>query len=113
GETKFLARIPDAIDWLESVRLPADVLKAAGNGRGEFPTFLEVGTNQPLFVHRTGSNVVNGHYFVDADPKNTIGHYSSFRAIDIAGLRKRYAEAKALSPAEAMKDSPLLRGAGS
>lgn len=111
GETKFLARIPEAIDWLESVRLPAEVLKNA-NGRGEFPTFLEIGTNQPLYVHRSGSNVVNGRYYADYDPKNTIGHYSSFRAIDIAGLRRRYAEAKALSPDEATKDSPLRPGAG-
>lgn len=111
GETKFLARIPEAIDWLESVRLPADVVTSA-NARGEFPTFLEVGTNHPLYVHRTGSNIVNGHYFVDADPRNTIGHYSSFRAIDLAGLRQRYAEAKALSPDEAMKDSPLRDGPG-
>ncbi len=111
GDPKFLARIPEAIAWLESVHLGPEVLKHA-NGRGEFPTFLEVGTNQPLYVHRTGSNVVNGHYFVDKDPKNTIGHYSSFRAIDVAGLRQRYAEAKALAPEVATKDSPLRKGAG-
>ncbi len=111
GETKFLARIPEAIDWLESVHLSADVLKN-GNGRGEYPTFLEVGTNKPLYVHRTGSNVVNGYYYVDYNPKNTIGHYSSFRSIDVAGLRQRYAAAKAMSPEEATKGSPLRPGAG-
>lgn len=111
GETKFLARIPEAIDWLESVHLSAEVLKN-GNGRGEYPTFLEVGTNKPLYVHRTGSNIVNGHYYVDYEPKNTIGHYSSFRNIDVPGLRKRLAEAKALSPEELAKESPLRPGAG-
>jgi PelA/Pel-15E family pectate lyase len=109
GETTYLARIPEAIDWLESVRLGPDVPR---NGRGDFPTFLEVGTNKPLYVHRTGSNVINGHYYVDYDPKNTIGHYSSFRSVDTAGLRQRYAEAKAMTPAEATKDSPLRPGAG-
>ena len=106
GETKFLARIPEAIEWLDGLKLPPGV---APNGRTH-PTFVELGTNQPLYVHREGSNVVNGRYFVDHDPKNTVAHYSSFRRIDIAGLRKTYAEAKALSPAAAIAGSPLAPG---
>ena len=76
------------------------------------PTFIELGTNRPLYVHREGSNVVNGRYYVDYDPKNTIGHYSSFRAIDVAGLRRLYEEARAIPPAEVVKGSPLEPGAG-
>lgn len=109
GETKFLARIPEALDWLDAVRLAPDVRAIAG-GRTH-PTFIEVGTNKPLYVHRYGSNVVNGAYTVDYDPRNTIGHYSSFREIDVDRLRTRYQETKALSPAEATKGSPLLPGA--
>ena len=108
GETKFLARIPESIDWLEKLTLPADV---APQGRTH-PTFVELGTNQPLYVHRTGSNVVNGRYFIDANPKGTIVHYSSFRRIDIAGLRKMYEAAKAAPPEEVIKTSPLKLGAG-
>jgi hypothetical protein len=108
GETKFLARIPEAIDWLESLRLPAGV---APPGRTH-PTFIEVGTNKPLYVHREGSNVVNGRYYVDSDPKNTISHYNSFRNINVAGLRKQYAEAKAMAPQEVTKGSPLVPGRG-
>ena len=108
GETKFLARVPEALDWLESLRLPTGV---APEGRTH-PTFVEIGTNRPLYVHREGSNVVNGRYYVDDDPKNTIGHYSSFRAIDVAGLRRLYEEAKAIPPAEVVKGSPLEPGAG-
>jgi PelA/Pel-15E family pectate lyase len=104
GDSKYLARIPEALDWLASVRLPDAEVK---NGRA-FPTFVEIGTNRPLYVHRRGSNVVNGRYFVDHDPANTIGHYSSFRAIDLAGLRRDYDALTATSPAEAAKDSPLL-----
>jgi Pectic acid lyase len=107
GETKFLARIPEAIEWLEGLTLPPGV---APSGRTH-PTFIELGTNQPLYVHREGSNVVNGRYFVDHDPKHTIVHYSSFRRIDLARLRKMYAEAKALSPAAAIAGSPLAPGA--
>ncbi len=108
GETKFLARIPEAIDWLESLALPRGV---APKGRTH-PTFIELGTNRPLYVHREGSNVVNGRYYADYNPENTLGHYSAFRAIDTVGLRKRYAEAKALPPAELARTSPLAAGRG-
>jgi len=110
GDSKFLARIPEALDWLDAVKLPPDVVAIAG-GRTH-PTFVEVGTNKPLYVHRRGSNVVNGEYYVDGDPRNTIGHYSSFRDVDVARLRREYAEAKALTPDEAFRQSPLRPGAG-
>lgn len=108
GDSKFLARVPEAIDWLDSLTLPPG---AAPAGRTH-PTFIELGTNRPLYVHRDGSNVVNGRYYVDANPQNTLAHYSSFRAIDISGLRRLYAEAKAVAPADLAKSSPLSIGAG-
>jgi PelA/Pel-15E family pectate lyase len=107
GETKFLARIPEALDWLEAIALPPGV---APEGRTH-PTFVEIGTNKPLYVHREGSNVVNGRYYVDYDSKKTLGHYSGFRRVDVPDLRKKYSEAKALAPADAAKDSPLQPGA--
>ncbi|UYY60034.1 pectate lyase [Sphingomonas sp. S2-65] len=103
GDTKFLARIPEALDWLESVRLPADQVK---NNRA-FPTFIELGTNQPLYIHRRGSNVVNGAYYWDHDPQATLGHYSSFRAIDVAKLRREYEALKATPGAQLAAKSPL------
>ncbi len=108
GDTRFLARIPEALDWLEKLTLPPGV---APRGRTH-PTFVELGTNEPLYVHREGSNVVSGRYFVNKDPNNTLGHYSSFRAIDVAGLRAQYERAKATPPAEATKGSPLIAGTG-
>jgi PelA/Pel-15E family pectate lyase len=110
GDELFIARIPEAIDWLESVTLPPDVA-ALAPGRTH-PTFVEIGTNQPLYVHRRGSNVVNGEYYVDRDPHKTLGHYSSFRQVDLAGLRQRYREAKALSSAVLAKASPLRKTGG-
>jgi hypothetical protein len=109
GDSKYLARIPEALDWLEGLTLPPGV---APSGRTH-PTFVELGTNRPLYVHREGSNVVNGRYYVDHDPKSTLAHYSSFRRVDVAGLRKQYAEATTLRPDEAMRGSPLAPGAGS
>lgn len=108
GDTRFLARVPEGIAWLESLTLPAGVAPA---GRTH-PTFIEVGSNQPLYVHREGSNIVNGRYYVDGNPKNTIGHYSSFRTVDVAGLKRRYEEAKQSSPAELQRQSPLAPGQG-
>jgi hypothetical protein len=79
-------------------------------GKPRYPTFIEIGTNEPLYVHRRGSNVFNGEYFVDKHWENTIVHYSSFRAVNIDKLRKRYAALKATSPEVASKDSPLKGG---
>lgn len=110
GETQFLARIPEALDWLDRVKLSPDVASLAGNRT--HPTFIELGTNKPLYVHRTGSNVVNGRYYVDYDPKKTLAHYSAFRRVDVSDLRKRHQQAKTLSPTEATKGSPLRAGAG-
>lgn len=106
GDRKYLARLSEAIDWLETTRLPANT-----STRGNFARFVEVGTNKPIFVHRRGSNVVNGKYYVDYDPQNTIGHYSSFANVDIDGLRTRLKQAQAMSPEEAMRNSPLRAGA--
>lgn len=110
GETKFLARIPEALDWLERVKVKPDVAPLAGNRT--HPTFIEIGTDRPLYVHRSGSNVVNGRYYVDYDPRKTPGHYSAFRRIDLAQLRTRYEAARALPPEQAAKGSPLQAGSG-
>jgi hypothetical protein len=106
GEAKYLARIPEALDWLAAVKLPDSVMP----GKPRWPTFIEVGTNQPLYVHRRGSNVINGEYYVDRNPEHTVVHYSSFRSVPVDALRKRYDKLKATAPAEASRNSPLKGG---
>ncbi len=103
GDARFLARVPEALDWLESVRLPV------GQERGNraFPTFVEYGTNRPIYVHRRGSNIVNGAYYWDYDPDATIGHYSAFRAVDVAKLRAEYEALKAMPVETLLASSPL------
>lgn len=103
GDRRFLARIPEALDWLETLRLPPD---PGRNGR-DFPTFIEIGTNRPIYVHRRGSNVVNGAYYWDYDPAAPLGHYSAFRAIDIPALRRDYEALLATSPEALRRASPL------
>jgi PelA/Pel-15E family pectate lyase len=107
GDRRFLARIPEALDWLESLRLPPD---PARHGR-DFPTFIEIGSNRPLYVHRRGSNVVNGAYYADYSPAAPLGHYSAWRAIDIAALRHELASIRPLpvSPLAAPGHAPLPR----
>jgi PelA/Pel-15E family pectate lyase len=102
GDTRFLARIPEALAWLESVRLPEP-----RQGRS-FPTFVEIGSNRPIYVHRRGSNVVNGEYYWDYSPEATLGHYSGFRNVDVPKLRRQYEALLKTSPAELAKNSPLL-----
>ncbi len=80
GDARFLERIPEAFAWLDSVRLRS----------GAFPTFVEPGTNKPLYLHRAGSNVVNGRYYFDHDPGNLVGHYGSTRTLNVDTLRERF-----------------------
>jgi PelA/Pel-15E family pectate lyase len=106
AEPRFLARIPEAIDWLESVRLEAGDVRIPGR---EFPTYIEIGTNRPLYTHRRGSNVANGEYYSDYDPTNPIAHYVQWRAIDVPGLRTRLESLQAMSAQELRAKSPLVR----
>ncbi|MBX3560872.1 MAG: hypothetical protein KF780_03570 [Sphingomonas sp.] len=107
GETRFLDAVPAALDWLASVRLPDDV----GPPARRFPTFVEIGTNRPIYVHRRGSNVVNGAYYADHEPAAPIAHYSQFRPIDLDRLRRDYDALRAMSPEAATRGSPLREDA--
>lgn len=63
----------------------------------------------PVTVHRKGSNVKNGVYYVDQNIEKTIGHYSSAAYINIDALKEAYARTLTLSKEEVTKDSPLVR----
>jgi hypothetical protein len=99
--------VPEALDWLDKVKLA----KPDASGRTH-PTYIELGTNKPIYVHRRGSNVFNGEYFFDYNPARPIGHYGHTRKIVVSGMLKRYeqllkADVKALA-----KKSPLTPGPG-
>lgn len=103
GDTKFLARIPEALDWLDSIALPKHQIK---DGRTH-PGFIEVGTGKALYTHRRGSNIVNGEYYVDYTLGNELRHYRSTRIINVPELRKLYEQAKQTKPDDVVKNSPL------
>jgi hypothetical protein len=107
GDSRYLARVPEGIEWLEKVKLE----KPDAGGRTH-PTYIELGTNRPIYVHRRGSNVVNGEYYYDYDPARPIGHYGQTRKINVAALRKHYEEALRADVKVLAKNSPLAAGAG-
>jgi PelA/Pel-15E family pectate lyase len=86
SDKKFLARIPEAFDWLDRCRIPT----AWNIPEQTHITFWQVGSNTPLFLHRTGSNVVNGRYYADSNHANIITHYNSYRSLPVSSVRKEY-----------------------
>jgi PelA/Pel-15E family pectate lyase len=104
GDKKFIQRIPEALDWLDTVRLPENQIR---NGRSH-PTFVELKTNKPLYLHRRGANVTNGEYYVDYNPEKTVVHYSSTRRLDIKALRRHFKKIKSIPDDQLVKNSPLF-----
>jgi len=87
GESRFIERVPEALAWLDSVRLHDDQVQVAGR---HYPTFIEIGSNRARINHRRGSNVVNGEYYWNYDVAKPITHYSQWRNLDVDALRARY-----------------------
>lgn len=109
GDSRFISRIPDIIQWLEKIKLPEN---ETDNGRYTHPTFIEVGTNRALFVHRSGTNVTNGKYWWDYKDENPLLHYGAKTRVDIAGLKSEYEKLRSLQGNkealdEMKKKSPL------
>ena len=94
GDSSYLAGIPAALDFLASQRLTDSVVVQSGKKvwGSEFmvPRFVDPETGLPLYVHRKGSNVVNGSYYVDQDIRHTIVHYSSQAVIDLKPIREAF-----------------------
>lgn len=107
GDRKFISRIPDTIEWLQKTRLSDE---ESLDGRVTHPTFIEIGTDRPLYVHRRGSNVVHGEYYFDYDDQNLLGHYGGKRNLDVQRLIDEYNRVSNLTPVEASANSPILKG---
>lgn len=103
GETKFLSRIPEALDWLESLKV-VDATKLEGRTH---PAFIEVETGRAIYTHRSGTNVITGKYYTDYVPGNMLAHYKSAAIIPVNELRNAYLEAMAIPTGEVNRKSPL------
>ena len=107
GDKKFLAGVKDAINWLDKTSISKDKDE---NSNYIYPTFVELGTNRPLYVHRKGSNSNYGKYFVDYNDDKLLGHYHGKRLIQVNRLKEEYSRIATLTTEEATKDSPLKVG---
>jgi hypothetical protein len=70
-----------------------------------------MGTNKPIYVHRKGSNVKFGYYYVDYNDEKLLGHYGGKGRIWPEQLNNHYNRLAQLSPEEVTKDSPLKQEA--
>ncbi|MDB5249426.1 MAG: Pectic acid lyase [Segetibacter sp.] len=104
GDRKYIARVPEAIQWLEKTKLPAS---GTENGKYTHPQFVEIGTDKAIYVHRKGSNVAYGHYYVDNNDKDLLVHYYGKARVNLQKLKDEYARVSALPAEEATKDSPI------
>ena len=106
GDNRFLVRVPEALAWLDSVRLSDAQVQITGR---HYPTFVELGSNRVRIVHRRGSNVVNGAYYWDYNVAKPITHYSQWRNLDVEGLRTRYLLLSGTTPILPRSSRPLER----
>lgn len=95
GDTSFLSGIPAALKFLESQKLSDSLVALSGKkSRGtEFfmtPRFIDPDNGKPLYVHRKGSNVVNGQYYINQDISHTLIHYSSQAFLNLKPLWEEY-----------------------
>ncbi len=106
GDRRYLKGIPDAIEWIENSYLPEDHKM---NDQVTHATFYELGTNKPLYAHREGTNMQNGRYWIDYEPRNFPGHYGMQTRINIEPIKKEYERINALTPEEAMAEYQSIR----
>jgi PelA/Pel-15E family pectate lyase len=92
GEEKYLKRIPEAIKWIESVKI-----SDSQNGFYKLPKFVEIGTNKPIFTHRVGTNVKCGRYFFDYDSSQTLVHYMSSRLVNMKQVYDEVENARSIN----------------
>ncbi len=115
GNTKYIARIPEAFAWLESIRIPESDYhyfepRRLPQGPADIlcPSFVEIGTNRGLYLHLTDPPKATRHYYVDYDmTQNILAHYSSVRVIQLAKMKREYEELLSTPVEELLKDSPL------
>ena len=103
GDRKYLSRIPDAIQWLESTKLP---LNMTNGGKRTHPLFVEIETNKALWAHRRGSGVNDQRYWIDYSTENLYS-YGDNTKIDVEQLKKAYKAINAMDPQELVKNSPI------
>jgi PelA/Pel-15E family pectate lyase len=106
GNKKFLSLVPYAIKWLKETRLPEDKIE----GERTHPTFVDIDSNQPIYMHRKGSNVKYGYYYTDTNDKDLLAHYYGKTRVNLQSLIDEYNALLDMPVDEATKFSPLKAG---
>ena len=128
GNKRYLVDLPDVFTWVDSCALRPDqkAYNATTNPTGDRESILtnshariiELETNRPRFVHRYGSNIKNGGYYIDYSWRNTPSHYGVATNAPTAAPRAALARMNALtndqiakmvaaSPLNVMNERPL------
>ena len=97
GDRRYLKPIPAAIRWLEG-----SAFGRTDNGRYRLARYYEVGTNKPIYQHRTEkvNDLGYGLYRYDSDSTGVSGGWI-FTEIDIDGIKRGYERVSALNPEQA------------
>lgn len=106
GDTKYLARLDDALDWLDKLELP----KARQLNGFTHPTFIEVSTDRALYLKGTGTWAGDMHNEVVYEPRDGVSWVN--RKLNVPALRRELQRIRAMPKAEATKDSPLFAKSG-
>ncbi len=101
GDRRYIKGIPDAIEWLEKSYLPEDHKM---NERVTHPSFIELGTNKPLYNHRKWESDGARYFYIDYIPKNFMGGYGNQTRLDNESLKKEYERVSSLSPKKAIAE---------
>jgi PelA/Pel-15E family pectate lyase len=107
GDPKFLEAAEKALQWLEEVKLADDKTE---NGIHSHASYIDIETNQPIYVHRKGTNVKYGKYYHDQNDQNLLGHSRGKRSLNLTSLRAEYERMTALSFEDLTRDSPIMPG---
>jgi hypothetical protein len=100
GDRRYLAPIPDAFDWLEASDLTGSLPDGASHAY-----FYEIGTNRPLWSHRSGTSIDDGRYWVDYDITDYYPYGVPLKlAPTVAALKTEYGRTAALGPDEVREE---------
>ena len=96
GDRRYLAPIPNAIEWLDKSKIGI-----LDNGEYRLARFYAPGTNLPIYERRT-TDLNSEGFFVTVLDESPIGDDNQdYRMVDIAGIKAEFERISSLTPEEA------------
>ncbi len=113
GDKRFIRGFRSALRFVGGIILPREYESVWRGLKRDtaavlLPRFVSPDDGRPLFVHRCGSNVGNGHYYTDQDLHGTIKHYSSAFYANLAEAEAMCRTIEHWSVDSLLRTSPLL-----